>query len=204
MVSKNQSQFKRILYISLTVVLGILLFLVIQQSLALLYYILISFDYARYGFGFSPITFRFIYLGATLASVVVGALYGIWLGRYWFALVYEQRAGRGFMPPLRNSSFPTQRVVVKPKLQPATKKDISEAWDLDDLLAPKPAPVSVKRFVSTSSVAKQAVKFSAKPAVIKADLKVASEKKVAVSALNKTVSLKPKKRVVKTKAKVVT
>ena len=198
MVSKNQSQFKRILYISLTVVLGILLFLVIQQSLALLYYILISFDYARYGFGFSPITFRFIYLGATLASVLVGGLYGVWLGRYWFALVYEQRDGRGFMPPLRNSSFPTQQVTPKVKVQTAARKEISEAWDLDDLLAPKQATTSI------ASVLKPALKLSIKPSQTKSAVRVGQEKKATVSQINKTVSLKPKKRVVKTRAKVAT
>jgi hypothetical protein len=191
-----QSQFKRILYISLTIVLGILLFVVIQQSFALLYYILISFDYARYGFGFSPITFRFVYLGTTIASVFVGGLYGVWLGRYWFNLVYQQRAGRGFMPPLRNSSFPAQRVTPKVKVQSSARKEISEAWDLDDLLAPKQATASIV------SVLKPAVKLSTKPSQTKSAVRVGQEKKATVSQINKTVSLKPKKRVVKTRTKV--
>lgn len=143
------SQSKKALYLFLCSILGIILFLFIQQAFW------VAYSGAAHA-GYLPMlgqlnawpTLTF------LAAVLFGSWYGIWLGLYWYEMVYERAQARWFY------AFGQRKRQLEPEseLESANiwrghpvRRDESEngRWQLDDLLeieteAP-PATVSKKR-----------------------------------------------------------
>src|SRR4051812_47874689 len=84
-----QPKANKTLYVFLAAMAGLLLFLIIHRTLILLYALMLNSDPVTYSFGFSYAQLsgmEYYTLGLFLIS---GLLYGIWIGEYWYSIVYE-------------------------------------------------------------------------------------------------------------------
>src|ERR1700750_2884137 len=80
-------------YLLLCGLMGALLFVVIERSLALISYLLLSV-HPNWSFGMSYVTLQAINILLLVVAVFFGLWYGIWLGLHWYGWVYEQRRGK--------------------------------------------------------------------------------------------------------------
>lgn len=151
---------KKALYIFLTALLGVLLFLTVQRSLSLIVVLLLNLDYARYSLGTNPLQIHALNYVSIMLAVFFGGWYGVWLGLHWYEIVYEKGSG-GLLHGLTSSWFSSDKksspvkIVEKPKaVEPSVKVQSSQrgvdsigssgAWDFEDiLLKRKQKPVSM-------------------------------------------------------------
>jgi hypothetical protein len=141
------------LYIFLCTVLGVMLFVVLQRSLALIHFILLNTNYQLFSFGLDPATLELInYISIGIAGFF-GGWYGTWLGLHWHEVVYE-KAQSGFKRVPQDSN-PTAKPapatkfsggiklvpIPEPKTVPVTAPAATvkpkPSWNVDDLM-PKP------------------------------------------------------------------
>lgn len=112
---------KKSFYIFLASLLGMILFILLQRSLFLLAYLIgvdvLSADFSRLDYG----TFM-------LASFL-GLWYGIWVGLYWYKIVYEEASSAGFLRSLFRRSAGNS-----PSLSQIQQ---GSTWNLEDLMKAK-------------------------------------------------------------------
>lgn len=101
-------------YIFLTAVLGVLLFVTIQRSAFLLYYLLNQ--------DLNMVFVRSLEILTGALAITLGAWYGVWLGLLWYRALYEDRTTRSIWGAIRSY-----------------KKDglssTDGEWEIDDLVA---------------------------------------------------------------------
>lgn len=96
---------KKSAYIFLCSILGVLLFLVLDR-IAVFWYILLA-AYGVFGSaGFSSIRFISVDYIIMLLAMLCGSWYGIWLGNYWYELVYERGTWRNAVFQAREHLLP--------------------------------------------------------------------------------------------------
>ncbi len=101
-------------YIFLSMVLGVLLFLMLQRAAFLVAFLI--------GADVSSLSAEALGVVTTAIAVVFGAWYGIWLGLVWYAAIYEERTTRSMFGWIRQSV--------------SSKRGSSEdSWEIDDLVA---------------------------------------------------------------------
>lgn len=71
-------------YIFLAMVLGVLLFLMVQRAIFIAAYL--------FGADIASLSAQAISVLTTAIAVAFGAWYGVWLGLIWYAAVYEERS----------------------------------------------------------------------------------------------------------------
>jgi hypothetical protein len=148
----KQGSFKKSFYVLLTALLGILMFVILQRSAALIGFLLLNMDYGRFNPGATPTTLHFLNIITYVIAVILGGWYGIWLGLYWYRVVYEQGTGgawHGFvgnffhdhtntpaLTPTKTISVqaPAKKVAVAPQ---TPKTESESSWGFDDLLMRK-------------------------------------------------------------------
>lgn len=81
---------KRIIYITLFIILGILLQFLIHAGIEVWYIGLLTNNFSRYGFGFSWPQWFIIHHIATVILLVFGVWFGFWQGKYWWKRIYEK------------------------------------------------------------------------------------------------------------------
>ena len=95
---------KKSLYLFLTGLLGVMLFLVLHRAVVFFYLYMLAGGYITTSWDYS------MFLAADYFSLVLvlmlGAWYGIWLGLYWYEKVYEQQTHRGMIHHLAVKYFP--------------------------------------------------------------------------------------------------
>jgi hypothetical protein len=139
-------------YVFMCGLLGVLLFVILQQSLILIHYVLLDKNFATYSAGLTITDLRAIALITLFFAVFFGMWYGIWLGLHWYGLVYEQGEAplfHGF--PVR--SRPSQTLTKKPMdalppyrpfkpvdLPPSHTTKVSVTSAAPKPAGPKPAP----------------------------------------------------------------
>ncbi len=157
----EQSSVKKSLYVFLTAVLGILLFVTIQRSVSLIVVILLNVDYARYSFGTSPLQIHGFNIASMMLALFFGGWYGTWVGLHWYNVVYEH-GGTGWLHGLSGGLFhgstPATQKSTKPIVKIAKPKPTdmdaidqsSSGWEFDDLLA--------RQSTATGTTAKRTVR----------------------------------------------
>lgn len=104
-------------YIFLTMVLGVLLFLMLQRAAFLVAFLV--------GADITSLTAQALAIVTTAISLMFGAWYGIWLGLVWYAAVYEERTTRSIVGWIRQST---------------SGKTKDGSWEIDDLVALEKTP----------------------------------------------------------------
>ncbi len=93
---------RKSLYIFLTSLLGMLLFLMLHRSLFVVYEILGNFFPGNIIFDVQPQVIFSIDFFSMILAMFIGGWYGVWLGLDWYKMIYEEREGRqwfhGFLP----------------------------------------------------------------------------------------------------------
>lgn len=188
---------RKFVYLTACALLGIVLFLFIEQLLIQLLLILNTI-----GFGGIQVTQDFLNLSAYAGGILalgLGAWYGVWLGSYWHGLVYEGDRAKGFL-------FHVKKKLSKPKSQPklsAPKIMINQSkpvfntasWQMEDLVKMEKQNISEKIEPSNQPIVKKpraaVKKVPAKKIREVGTAKVAStttKKKATSSVKRKTVS----------------
>lgn len=98
-------------YIFLTMVLGVLLFLMLQRAAFLIAFLA--------GADVGSLPAQALSIVTSAIAVAFGSWYGIWLGIVWYAAVYEERTVRSMFGWLRQGSG----------------KTVDGSWQIDDLVA---------------------------------------------------------------------
>lgn len=149
----EQNSLKKSFYVFLTSLLGILLFVTIQKSLALIGIILLNLDYNLYSFGTNPTQIHALNIATMMLALFLGGWYGVWIGLHWYKVVYEQ-GKTGWLHGLSGGFFNhsekvahkpvakiVKRVATNPKPKVHTRSiDVDGVgepagnWEFDDLL----------------------------------------------------------------------
>lgn len=142
---------KKSLYIFLTSILGVLLFLMLHRIIVFFYLLALSTDYARYMPNLSYIEFLAIDYFTLVITLMLGAWYGIWLGLYWYEKVYEEGSHGGLVSHITEHYWPKGRQAygLEPKIEAVKKKLEQDLWELEDLakIAPPVYPEPIKKRV---------------------------------------------------------
>ena len=136
---------KKSLYIFLSCILGVALFLILDRIIIFAYAYLITAGIMSASFVYGK--FIFIDVFSLILSAMAGAWYGIWLGMNWYSQVYEVGSHGGFADHLAKKLWP----VSKPKNLGSKLASVKEhlekdLWQLESLAkstsveAEKPAP----------------------------------------------------------------
>ncbi|QQS23219.1 hypothetical protein IPM19_01485 [bacterium] len=93
---------RKALYVFLTTLLGVLIFLMFHRAVFVIYDILASFYPNSPAFDIAPNILFGIDFYTMLLAVVLGGWYGVWLGLDWYKMIYEERGVtrwfHGFLP----------------------------------------------------------------------------------------------------------
>lgn len=86
---------RKSLYVFLTTLLGVLLFLVFHRLLSFFYFKLLEYDFSTFSLGLEPVTLLSLDRLTFTFALMLGAWYGIGLGLHWYEIVYEHRSYPG-------------------------------------------------------------------------------------------------------------
>ncbi len=136
---------KKSLYVFMCSIMGALLFLIIHQIIAFGYLMLLYADYDKFSLGLPFISLMALDYFTLIIVLMLGAWYGIWLGLYWFGLVYEGD-GHGFVEHIVKYYWPSNKIPysLKSKVAVVEKKLETDLNELEGLAA---KPVVKKRIV---------------------------------------------------------
>src|SRR6185369_1300313 len=95
---------KKSLYVFMTSLLGVLLFLILHRIVVFFYLFSIAGGYI--GTSFNYIQFIALDYFTITITMLLGAWYGTWLGLYWYGKVYEEGSHMGFIHHLASNYFP--------------------------------------------------------------------------------------------------
>jgi len=142
---------KKSLYIFLTALLGVLLFLILHRLVIFFYLYLLAG-----GFITTPMSYlQFLALDylTLFITLLFGAWYGIWLGMYWFEKVYVEKSHGGFFHHVSNNYFYRAPKNLESKLSAVKKKIEDDLWQLEDL-----AKVSLKAVANPEPIKRKVVR----------------------------------------------
>jgi len=133
---------KKTFYIFLCMLLGVALLLIIQHALVAIY-LIVSDNYLTYNL-LSASQLQMANWGTAILLVILGLLYGNYLGHHWYPLVYGEGSGdkksSTTSASTRDEEGPLQKTVtVKPVRAAKNKVSLKsetkgQVWDFDDLL----------------------------------------------------------------------
>lgn len=98
-------------------VLGVLLFLMLQRAAFLVAFLV--------GADISSLTAQALAVVTTAISLMFGAWYGIWLGLVWYTAIYEERTTNSIVGWIRQST---------------SRRTKDGSWEIDDLVALEKTP----------------------------------------------------------------
>ncbi len=136
---------KKSLYIFLTSLLGVLLFLILHRLCVFFYFYLLAGGYVTAGMSY--LQFLVLDYFTLLIVLMFGAWYGIWLGMYWFEKVYVEKSHGGFMHHVSNKYLFRTPKNLESKMSTLKKKIENDLWRLEDLaeagikVVTTPAPI---------------------------------------------------------------
>ena len=132
---------KKSLYIFLTAILGIVLFLVLDRIVVFCYLYLVAAGYIGASFDYG----KFVvwdYFSLTIA-LMLGAWYGVWLGLNWFSLVYERQTHGGFINHVIENYWPNRKQKnLDVKISDVKKRLQTDMWQLEEIAQASVAQMS--------------------------------------------------------------
>ncbi len=168
---------RKALYIFLTTILGVLMFLMLHRAIFVIYDILGSFYPASPLFSVRPSVVFGVDFITMLFAIIAGGWYGVWLGLDWYKMIYEERGVtrwfHGFLPhnlrghhnhkssSAKPASVPKHITVKSSSDSPRVesfelfrRNPISSAWSFEEVTKTPPKakrkPAAKKRTTSTA------------------------------------------------------
>lgn len=150
MPAANEQSIRKSFYIFLTALLGVLLFVVLDRLLVFGYLLLAGSNYAVFGLNLSYVEFWALDYLSLFFVMMAGAWYGIWVGLYWYARVYEDRTHQGFVHHVATRYWPFEKRARQlqsqvRQVEKQLENDLHQLSDLADELPAVKAPPPVKR-----------------------------------------------------------
>jgi hypothetical protein len=149
---------KKSLYVYLSSLLGILLFLILHRIVVLIYLLLAGLGYSPFVNEVVSLQFlAFEYLTLIL-SMMLGAWYGIWVGMHWYEVVYERESHPGLVGHLSNKFWPKtkNRYKLGERIEEVQKKLQTDIWQFEDLVKAAPAAIVSPEPIKKKIVRKRA------------------------------------------------
>lgn len=146
--------FKKSVYIFLSSLLGVLLFLVLHRALIFIYLLLLTTGLFHWSSFYSYLNFMAVDYVTLFLAMIAGSWYGIWLGEYWYRQTYEIGSGQGSWRHLRHKLFPqkTRQADLKIKVEAVAQRLAEDLSAAETLISEVPsavlAPAPVKRRVT--------------------------------------------------------
>jgi hypothetical protein len=152
------------MYVALCSFLGVLLFVVLQRSLALIYYYALNSNFGAFSLGLSSYDLQVVDYLTLIAAVLLGLWYGVWLGLHWYDMVYVGKpSAAGFKTdrvadPLPKAAF--KPVKVSSSTSMLSKKSLSEdsspaPWEMEDLMREEVVAPARAKEVKVKKVARK-------------------------------------------------
>ena len=141
---------KKSFYLFLTALMGSLIFLVLHRIIIFLYLYLLAGGFV------SPtvtdyFSFTFYDYFSLVIVMMLGAWYGIWLGLYWYQMVYEDQTLGGFSAHVASTYFPSRPRNYESKMSAIKQRLVTDLGQFEQLTEESALnvdhPVAVKRTV---------------------------------------------------------
>ncbi len=136
---------KKSLYIFLTSLLGVLLFLILHRLAVFFYLYLLAGGYLTTSLNYLEfLALDYFTLAITL---LCGLWYGIWIGMYWFEKVYVEKSHGGLVHHLSQHFGRGTPKNLETKISTVRQKIENDLWQLEDLTSTtlkavaNPAPI---------------------------------------------------------------
>lgn len=138
---------KKSLYIFLSSLMGVMLFLVLHRVGIFIYLYLITQGYVVSSWSYVQFLV-FDYFTLTL-TLLFGAWYGIWLGVFWYDKVYVEGSHSGFVAHISNKFMSRKSRGLESKMSHIKERLETDLWQLEDLaktsLSQVSSPAPIKR-----------------------------------------------------------
>ncbi|MDR3643189.1 MAG: hypothetical protein P4L74_06215 [Candidatus Doudnabacteria bacterium] len=149
--------FRKSLYIFLCSLLGVLMFMLLERLAVFFYLYLLAGGYLVTNMSYLQIAI-FDYIVLVLA-MMLGAWYGVWLGLYWYRIIYEEQSHPGLVGHVSEHYFPRPsfaRSEGVAELKKRLVEDLSRLETVEVATVPSPLePVPVKRKIVRRSAPKK-------------------------------------------------
>ncbi len=151
----------------LSSLMGMLMFLILHRIAVFFYLLFATFGDGGFAY-YSFIFWDYITLSTFL---VIGAIYGFWVGKYWYKSVYHESSHGGLVSYVNSLIWDEKPVkvaeVYKHKLEAATQKIEEDLTDLENLeknfpVVLKPKPLKRTLVIAKKPAKKRAVKTKTK------------------------------------------
>lgn len=166
---------KKSVYIFLCSLLGVMLFLILHRLVIFAYLMAVLYGAPGYAAGISYMEFLAVDYATLLLALLCGSWYGIWLGSYWYEMVYEKGQWRGAMFHIRQKLFlrKTADYSLKEKIEVVKQRLEDDLSQAEELAAEIPQAILQSKTVKRRLPAGKAGIVKKKPAVRKPRAKIA-------------------------------
>jgi hypothetical protein len=149
---------KKSLYVYLSSLLGILLFLILHRLIFFAYLMLASLGFQPFVNEVSSLNFLALELFSLILTLMLGAWYGIWVGMHWYEKVYEEGSHPGLVGHLAINYWPKPRgrYNLVNKIADAQKRLEADMWHLEGLTNTIPAAITSPEPIKRKIVRKRA------------------------------------------------
>jgi hypothetical protein len=148
---------KKSLYIFLTSILGVTLFLILDRIAVFIYLYLVGGGYIAANFNYQQFVL-WDYFTLTIV-LMLGAWYGVALGLSWFSQVYERQSHGGLIDHLVKYYWPSKKEKnLDLKISEVKRRLQTDLWQLEDLAEIKAVQPARPQPIARKVVRKRAPK----------------------------------------------
>jgi hypothetical protein len=133
--------------------MGLLMFFIIHRILVFFFLLFVTATNAEFQY-YNFLLWDYITL---CPSLVLGVMYGLWVGRYWYRVVYHENSHNGFVDFLNKKLWgeePKQIKVFQHKMEAVAEKLENDLSDLEALAKDFPVIIKPKRVIKRTVVKK--------------------------------------------------
>jgi hypothetical protein len=146
---KMESKANRSLYLFLCALMGSLLFMIVHRTIMLIYYIVLNDHFDALSFGLTFWQLNYLDFITMVAAMLGGVWYGIWLGQYWYAIVYEHGYFGGVVHHMLHEAGSARQKSIRQlrthisTLEKEVAQEVFEIEDLAEAIEENPLVVEV-------------------------------------------------------------
>lgn len=139
-MTESSNSAKKSLYLFMSSMLGVLLFLILHRLAVFFYLVAVGVGGTPAPVGYSYLVFLAVDFFTLILTLMLGAWYGIWVGMYWYEQVYEKGSHEGLVGYFRQRYWPRKSYGygLGPKIAEAQRKLENDRWELEGLVSNVP------------------------------------------------------------------
>lgn len=139
-MTENVGNAKKSLYLFMSSMLGVLLFLILHRLVVFFYLVIMGVGGTFMPGGYSQLVFLTVDFLTLILALILGGWYGIWVGMYWYEQVYEKGSHAGLIGYLWQKYWPRKSYgyALGTKIAEAQKRLANDMWELEGLVSHVP------------------------------------------------------------------